>query len=135
MRIAALCVLVVVLPALPAAAQQNFVLKAACIGGAANATTEVAATADGTISRRHYRGSGGGTGWRVLGRDQAQVRNWLRTVDATQMKRVRVPTTEDRNPCNERSSLPCHIVRRKGNVDYYACRAKTVQAAMLGFNK
>ena len=136
MRVTALCLLVVMLPALPAAAQQDFVLKAACIGGARNTVTEVAATADGTIShQRYFQSTGKGGGWDVLGRDPARVKNWLKTVDATELKRVRVPATVDRNPCKVGSSRPCHIVRRKGKVDYYACRAATVLTEMLDFNE
>ena len=54
MRFAAPSVFVgAVLFASATAAQESFVLKAACIGGYANTVTEVAAAADGTISRRN----------------------------------------------------------------------------------
>lgn len=114
MRVTALCLLIVVLPALPAAAQPDFVLKAACIGGYSNTVTEVAATADGTISRRRYRSGVKDQAWDVLGRDPARVKNWLKTVDATKVSRVRVPTTVDRNPCKVGSSRPCSYRSAQG---------------------
>jgi uncharacterized protein (TIGR02246 family) len=135
MRVTAVCLLVVVLPAPPAAAQPDFVLKATCIGGASNTVTEVAATAAGSISRRRYRSGVKDQAWDVLGRDPARVMNWVKTVDATKVSRVRVPTTVDRNPCKVGSSRPCHIVRRKGNVDYYACGAVTVLDEMMDFDE
>lgn len=126
-----------VLTPLPkATAQSDFVLRAACIGGAANTVTEVAVTADGTISRQGYSNSTGkGKGWHVLGRDPRRVNRWLKLVDATKMSPVRVPVTEDRNPCKVGSSRPCHMVRRKGNVDYYACRPESVLNEMMDFNE
>ena len=130
--LAAFCVL----PVPPASAQTKFVLKAACIGGAVNTVTEVVATADGTISRRnYYNASLQGREWKVLGRDRKRVHRWLRSVDATKMNPVRVPTTEDRNPCRAGSSRPCHLVRRKGTVQYYACQSPSVMKAMLNFNE
>ena len=134
--------LLLVLPALaallsaPAAAEQvNFVLKAACIGGAMNTVTEVAAAADGSIRRRrYYNAARGGAEWQVLGRDRKRVDRWVRTVDAKTMTRVRVPTTVDRNPCKAGSSRPCHIVRRKGGTDYYACQSEAVLNEMMDFN-
>ena len=121
----------------PAAAQEvNFVLKAACIGGAMNTVTEVAAAADGTIRRRgFYNAARGGAAWHVLGRDRQRVDRWVRAVDATTMTRVRVPTTVDRNPCKAGSSRPCHIVRRKGRTDYYACQSEAVLDEMMDFNE
>jgi|SRR5688572_22377469 uncharacterized protein (TIGR02246 family) len=122
----------------PANAQQvNFVLKAACIGGAMNTVTEVAATADGTIRRRRFfnTGTGRGAEWHVLGRDRKRVDQWVRAVDATKMARARVPTTVDRNPCKVGSSRPCHIVRRKGGTDYYACQSQAVLDEMMDFNE
>ena len=120
----------------PAAAEEaNFVLKAACIGGAMNTVTEVAAAADGTIRRRrYYNAARGGAEWHVLGRDRKRVDRWVRTVDAKTMTRVRVPTTVDRNPCKVGSSRPCHIVRRKGGTDYYACQSEAVLNDMMDFN-
>jgi uncharacterized protein (TIGR02246 family) len=136
MRVTALCVLVVVLPASPAAAQQDFVLKAVCIGGAHNTATEVTASADGTISRRrYYRATGKGKSWHILGRDPARVRNWLETVDATELRRNPVPGARLRSPCNVPGERPCHLVRRKGETDYYACRAESVLKEMLDFNE
>lgn len=129
-----LLALPVLLQAPTATAQSNFVLRAACIGGAANTRTEVAATANGTISRRRYYAAGG-NGWQVLGRDPNRVKRWLKRVDATKMSRVRVPATVDRNPCKVGSSRPCHIVRRKGNVDYYACSSESVLKEMMDFNE
>ena len=121
----------------PAAAQEvNFVLKAACIGGAMNTVTEVAAAADGTIRRRrYYNAARGGAEWQVLGRDRKRVDRWVRTVDAKKMTRVQVPTTVDRNPCKVGSSRPCHIVRRKGRTDYYACQSEAVLNEMMDFNE
>src|SRR5688572_14470714 len=121
----------------PANAQQvNFVLKAACIGGAMNTVTEVAAAADGSIRRRrYYNAARGGAEWHVLGRDRKRVDRWVRTVDARQMTRARVPTTVDRNPCKAGSSRPCHIVRRKGRTDYYACQSEAVLNEMMDFNE
>jgi hypothetical protein len=135
MRAAALCLFALVLATQPAAAQPNFVLKAACIGGFANTVTEVAATADGTISRRHYGARAKGQTWDVLGRDPARVKHWLKMVDGTNMHRVRIPIAVDRNPCKVGSTRPCHLVRRKGKTDYYACRAKGVLQEMLVFNE
>lgn len=137
MRFAAPSVFVgAVLFASATAAQESFVLKAACIGGYANTVTEVAAAADGTISRRNYYNSGrGGREWQILGRDAARVKGWLKRVDATKHSRATVPTTVDRNPCSEGSSRPCHIVRRKGKVDYYACASQAVLQEMMDFNE
>ena len=123
------------LPAPMAIAQENFVLKAACIGGYANTVTEVAAAADGTISRRHFYNSGGGDRtWQAHGRDPRRVADWLKRVDAAKQRRATVPTTVDRNPCRVGSSRPCHIVRRKNKVDYYACGAPAVLQEMMDFN-
>jgi uncharacterized protein (TIGR02246 family) len=121
----------------PAAAEEvNFVLKAACIGGAMNTVTEVAAAADGTIRRRrYYNAARGGAEWHVLGRDPKRVDRWVTSVDATKMTRVRVPTTVDRNPCKVGSSRPCHIVRRKGKADYYACQSEAVLNEMMDFSE
>ena len=120
----------------PAAAQPDFALKAACIGGAANTVTEVIARADGTISRRRdFRSKVEGKQWQVLARDPARVNKWLKAVDATPVSPVRVPVAEDRNPCKVGSSRPCHIVRRKGKVDYYACRAEAVLNEMMDFTE
>jgi uncharacterized protein (TIGR02246 family) len=131
-----LIVLPLSLPAPAAVAQQNFVLKAACIGGAANTVTEVAAAADGTISHRRYYNSGlGGREWQVLGRDPKRVKGWLNRVDATKQRRATVPTTVDRNPCRAGSSRPCHILRRKGKTDYYACASPAVLEEMMDFNE
>ena len=138
LRLAALglIVLPLSLPAPTAMAQQNFVLKAACIGGAFNTVTEVAAAADGTISQRRYYNSGlGGREWQVLGRDPKRVKGWLNRVDATKQRRATVPTTVDRNPCRAGSSRPCHIVRRKGRTDYYACASPAVLEEMMDFNE
>lgn len=137
LRLAALCLIVLPLslPAPAAMAQQNFILKAACIGGAMNTATEVAAAADGTISRRSYYNSGlGGREWQVLGRDPKRVKGWLNRVDATKQRPATVPTTVDRNPCRVGSSRPCHIVRRKGKTDYYAC-VPAVLEQMMDFNE
>jgi uncharacterized protein (TIGR02246 family) len=137
MRVVAsgLLALVWLLPT-PAATQPDFVLKAACIGGYANTVTEVAVAANGTVSRQHYFNSTGkGKGWQVLGRDPARLAIWLKTVDATKMAQVRVPAKVDRNACKVGGSRPCHIVRRKGNVDYYACQAESVLKEMMDFNE
>jgi uncharacterized protein (TIGR02246 family) len=56
-------------------------------------------------------------------------------IGATEMSRVRVPTTVDRNPCKVGGSPACHIVRRKDNVDYYACRSQAVLKEMMDFNE
>lgn len=133
---ASLIVLVLLWPAETAVAQDNFVLKAACIGGYFNTVTEVAAAADGTISRRHYRNPGlGGRTWETVGRDPKRVAGWLEQVDAkSKQRRATVPATVDRNPCRVGSSRPCHIVRRKNKVDYYACGAQDVVEEMMDFN-
>ena len=138
MRVAALSLLVlsIILPVPTTMAQPELVLKAACIGGYANTVTEVAVTADGTISRQHYFNSGGkGKGWRVLGRDPDRVKRWLKSVDATEMSPVRDPTTVGRDPCNIGGSPACHILRRKDNVDYFVCRSRDVLKEMMDFNE
>ena len=138
MRLAALSLsfLPFLLPVPIALAQPELVLKAACIGGYANTVTEVAVTVDGTISRQHYSSSSGkGKGWTVLDRDPVRLGRWLKSVDATKMTRVRTPTMMDRNPCKIGGSPACHIVRRKDNVDYYACAAQTVLREMMDFNE
>lgn len=128
--------LFLMLAARVAMAQEDFVLKAACIGGYANTVTEVAAAADGTISRRRYNNSGrGDRTWNPLGNDPTRVARWLKQVDAkTKQRRAAVPATVDRNPCRVGSSRPCHIVRRKGKVDYYACSAPDVVEEMMDFS-
>ncbi len=140
MRVAALSLLVlsIILPVPTTMAQPELVLKAACIGGYANTVTEVAVTADGTISRQHYFNSGDkgkGKGWRVLGRDPDRVDRWLKSVDATEMSPVRTPTTVGRDPCNIGGSPACHILRRKDNVDYFVCRSRDVLKEMMDFNE
>jgi uncharacterized protein (TIGR02246 family) len=138
MRVAALSLLVLstILPVPTTMAQPELVLKAACIGGYANTVTEVAVTADGTISRQRYFNSGGkGKGWRVLGRDTDRVERWLKSVDATEMSPVRAPTTVGRDPCNIGGSPACHILRRKDNVDYFVCRSRDVLKEMMDFNE
>jgi uncharacterized protein (TIGR02246 family) len=122
---------------LPADAQPpDFVLKAACIGGARNSVSETAVAADGTISRQGYTNRKfKDTEWQVVGRDPKRVARWLKQVDATKMRRVVVPASEDRNPCKVGSSRPCHLVRRKGKQDYYACSARDVMQEMMGFDQ
>lgn len=138
MRVAALGLLVLpfALPAPAAVAQPASVLRAVCVGGYANTTTEVAATADGTISRQRYSNSNGkGKGWQVLGRAPDQVERWVKSVDATEMRRARGSSTVERNPCKTGGSPACHIVRSKGNVDYYACSSQAVLKEMMDFNE
>jgi uncharacterized protein (TIGR02246 family) len=135
MVVGVLAFVLVALTVFPAAAQSDFVVKAACIGGYANSVTEVAAAIDGTIRwRRYFQTARVPQPWGILDRNPEQVKAWVNAVDATPMRRVRVPVSQDRNPCKEGSSRPCHIVRRKGKTNYFVCRAQAVLKEMMDFS-